>query len=80
MWYIYILLCADKKSYIGCTNDLKDRITRHKNGYILSTKSRLPVSLIAYFAIKNKEKAFALEHYLKTGSGRIFLHKRIFLN
>jgi putative endonuclease len=78
MWYVYVLLCVDKKTYIGCTNDLKDRILRHGNGYILSTKKRLPVSLIAYFAVRSREKAFAFEQYLKTGSGRIFLHKRLF--
>jgi len=78
MWYIYVLLCNDKRTYIGCTNNLKDRIFRHNKGYILATKDRLPIDLIAYFAVKDKTKAFAFEQYLKTGSGRIFLHKRLF--
>jgi len=78
MWYVYVLLCLDKRTYVGCTNDLKDRIFRHNKGYISATKNRLPINLIAYFAINNKEKAFAFEQYLKTGSGRIFLHKRLF--
>ncbi len=78
MWYVYVLLCFDKKTYIGCTNDLKDRILRHSKGQIAATENRLPVSLIAYFAIKNKEKAFMFEQYLKSGAGRVFLHKRLF--
>ncbi|MGB9598429.1 MAG: GIY-YIG nuclease family protein, partial [Minisyncoccales bacterium] len=26
MYYVYILKCANGYPYIGCTNDLKDRI------------------------------------------------------
>jgi predicted GIY-YIG superfamily endonuclease len=78
MWYVYILICADAKTYIGCTNNLKDRLVRHKKGFIPATKERLPVELVAYFAIKDKKKAFAFEKYLKTGVGRVFLKKRIF--
>ncbi|MEK7571525.1 MAG: GIY-YIG nuclease family protein [Patescibacteria group bacterium] len=78
MWYVYILECSDKKTYIGCTNDLRDRFARHQKGYVVATKNRLPVNLMAYFAINNKEKAFAFEEYLKTGVGRTFLHKRLF--
>jgi len=78
MWYVYVLLCSDKRTYVGCTNNLKGRIFRHQKGHISATKDRLPVNLIAYFAIKNKKKAFAFEQYLKTGTGRTFLHKRLF--
>jgi len=78
MWYVYILVCADKRTYIGCTNNLKNRIFRHSKGFISATKERLPVNLTGYFAIKGKKKAFAFERYLKTGVGRVFLKKRIF--
>ncbi|MAG60096.1 hypothetical protein CMO96_04910 [Candidatus Woesebacteria bacterium] len=78
MWYVYILKCGDKKTYIGCTNDLKNRLLRHQRGHIAATKKRLPVNLIAYFGVKSKGKAFAFEQYLKTGTGRIFLQKRLF--
>lgn len=75
MWYVYILLCSDGKTYIGCTNDLKDRKTRHDKGQIDATKDRLPVNLISYFAFKNKYTAFNFEKYLKSGSGRAFTKK-----
>lgn len=75
MWYVYILLCSDKRTYIGCTDDLKDRKTRHEKGQIPATKERLPVELISYFAFSNKYTAFAFEKYLKSGSGRAFLKK-----
>ena len=32
MYYVYILICNDKHTYIGGTNDLKDRIHRHTLG------------------------------------------------
>lgn len=75
---MYVLLCSDNKSYVGCTNDLKDRFSRHTKGYIEATKNRLPVSILAYFAFDNQFKAFSFEKYLKSASGRAFLSKRVF--
>jgi putative endonuclease len=62
----------------GCTEDLKERFQTHCNGYVPSTKPRLPVELIFYCAFKDKYKAFAFERYLKSGSGRAFMQKRFF--
>ncbi len=75
MFYVYILKCADGKPYTGCTNDLKDRVKRHKAGYIDATKSGLPVELENYFAFKDEKVAFRFEKYLKSGSGRAFAVK-----
>jgi predicted GIY-YIG superfamily endonuclease len=74
-YYVYILLCFDNKPYIGCTDNLKDRIIRHQRGQVLATCNRLPVKLIAYCAFDNKYIAFNFEKYLKSGSGRAFLKK-----
>lgn len=68
-------MCSDKKPYVGCTNDLKDRKTRHNKGQIFATKERLPVKLISYFAFSNKYTAFNFEKYLKSGSGRAFIKR-----
>jgi predicted GIY-YIG superfamily endonuclease len=76
MYYIYSLKCKTGY-YIGCTENLKERIERHKNGYVPATAERLPVKLEFYFVIANKYKAFELEHYLKTGSGRTFIKKHL---
>ena len=72
-YYVYILWCNDGKPYIGCTNDLKDRIKRHNKRNIPATKLRLPVKLIAYFVFSNKYTAFNFKKYLKSGSGRAFI-------
>ena len=76
MYYIYSLKCKTGY-YIGCTENLKDRVERHKNGYVPATAERLPVKLEFYFVISDKYKAFEFEHYLKTGSGRAFIKKHL---
>ena len=75
-YFVYILMCADGKTYTGCTSNLKDRMNRHNRGSVPATKDRRPVELITYIAFNNKYKAFEYEKYLKTGSGRAVLAKR----
>jgi len=71
---VYSLKCIDG-FYIGCTNDLKDRVIRHIKGQVLATTKRLPVKLNFYFAFNNKYIAYKFEKYLKTSSGRAFIKK-----
>ena len=77
MWYVYILKCENESHYTGCTNNLKERIEKHNNGYVLFTKDKLPVELITYIAFSDKSKAYQFEKYLKSGSGRAFAAKRL---
>jgi len=74
MFYVYILKCKDGP-YTGCTDNLKDRILRHQNGYVPATKERRPIELKNYVAFNDKYKAFEFEKYLKSGSGRAFIKK-----
>jgi predicted GIY-YIG superfamily endonuclease len=75
---VYILRSADDCNlYVGSTNDIARRFTEHNYGKVDSTKNRTPLRLEAYFAVKDKSRALALEQYFKTGSGRAFLQKRI---
>lgn len=60
---------------MGCTDNLKDRLERHRRGYVSATKNRLPLELDFYIGIKDKYKAFEFEKYLKSGSGRAFTNK-----
>ena len=75
MYIVYILRCSDGKLYVGCTKDLNERLTRHKNGNVLATENRRPVKLLAYIVFNDKYKAFEFERYLKSGSGRAFINK-----
>ena len=75
-WYVYILKCADGKSYTGYTKDLNDRLNRHHRGSVPATKNRRPLDLITYVAFTDQYQAIFYEKYLKTGSGRAILSKR----
>lgn len=47
MFFVYILECADKSFYVGCTNNLERRIGQHNNSKWGAhyTKIRRPVTL-----------------------------------
>lgn len=68
--------CSDGY-YVGCTNDLEDRLERHKIGGVSATANRLPIKLEFYFVIEDKYRAFEFEKYLKSGSGRAFIRKHL---
>jgi putative endonuclease len=53
-YYTYIVECADKSLYTGCTNDLKTRISQHNNAKSGAryTKIRRPVKLIYFEEFK----------------------------
>jgi len=74
MYYVYSLKCKEG-FYIGCTDDLKERVERHEKGHVPATADRLPIALEFYLAINDKYKAFEFEKYLKSGSGRAFINK-----
>jgi len=46
-YFVYILECADKSLYVGCTNDLKKRLKEHNHSKQGAhyTKIRRPVVL-----------------------------------
>jgi predicted GIY-YIG superfamily endonuclease len=77
MYYVYILLCADNKYYIGLTRNIKKRISEHRAGSSFSTSYRLPVKIKWIGIFSNLNKASAFEQYLKTGSGNAFFKKRL---
>ena len=74
MHYVYSLKCKDGY-YVGCTDDIIDRLDRHAKGNVPATVNRLPITLEFYFATEDKYKAFEFEKYLKSGSGRAFINK-----
>ena len=75
--YVYVLRCKDGKLYTGTTKNLHDRLYRHHNGHVPFTKERRPLVLLSYFAFTDKYKALEFEKYLKTGSGKAVLSKRL---
>jgi len=79
MYYTYILHNSiTGRYYIGYTPNLKNRLTKHFNGKVLSTKSNLNYQLEWYCAFKTRPQALTFEKYLKSGSGIAFMKKRFF--
>ncbi|ULQ54956.1 GIY-YIG nuclease family protein [Flavihumibacter rivuli] len=77
MYFVYILRCSNGDHYKGCTSDLDARVERHQLGMVPATAGIRPVELIFYCAFTDKYKAFSFEQYLKSGSGRAFMRKRL---
>ena len=80
MQYVYVLKCANNHPYIGCTDNIKERLERHNNGYVPATKNLRPLKLIWYACFENQYLAFNFEKYLKTCSGRVLLNKRLIIS
>ncbi len=77
-YYTYVLESqVDKKLYIGWTNNLILRISKHNQGLVKSTMFRKPFYLVYYEACLSRTKAITREKQLKTGFGRKYLHNRI---
>ena len=81
MHYTYVLLLAndskDEKFYVGATSNLRERILRHKNKGVETTKKFDKIVLVYYEARRNKTDALKREKQLKTGFGRGYIKKRL---
>jgi putative endonuclease len=77
-YYTYVLWSTkDNKLYIGYSDNLRKRLIEHKNGKVLSTRSRKPLKLVYYEACLDKNLALKRERYFKTGFGRRYLKERL---
>lgn len=78
MHYVYILRAVNfpEQIYIGCTKNLKKRISDHNCGHSSHTSKYKPWKMIVVIAFANENAAFAFEKYLKSGSGSVFVKKR----
>ena len=76
-FYIYILQSeADpQRFYTGLTDDLRRRLRNHNSGRIVHTSKWKPWQLKTYIALGDRERAFRLERYLKSASGRTFVKR-----
>jgi putative endonuclease len=67
MHFVYILECADKSLYVGCTNNLKKRLKQHNESKWGAhyTKIRRPVDLIYSETLPNLKIARRREAEIK---------------
>lgn len=76
MYTVYILQSLkDKRTYVGCTHNLNNRISEHNYGEVQSTRNRRPLKLIYKEEFSNKIEAFKREKHFKTSWGRRQLRK-----
>lgn len=79
MHYVYIIqsISHPEQIYVGCTQDIKQRLSDHNSSNSPHTAKYKPWGIISYIAFTNKAKAYEFEEYLKSGSGREFRNKRL---
>jgi len=65
-----LLSLYDNKLYTGFTTDLRNRLSQHSRGEVISTKNRRPLKLIHYEYFINEKDARSREVFLKSGFGR----------
>jgi putative endonuclease len=76
MFYVYILRSLkDKKTYVGYTYELKQRLEKHTNGLVKSTKHRRPFKLLFTENFQTEKEAKKRELWWKSGAGRRKLKK-----
>lgn len=67
VYTVYILLSAKNNTlYVGCSSNLAKRLQQHNNGYVISTKARIPFVLIHQETFNSKSAAFNRERFLKS--------------
>ena len=78
MFYVYILeFHSDRSWYIGYSDNLKQRLQRHRNGEVISTKLRGAFHVMYYEGYRNKKDALGREQFLKSGNGRQLIKKQL---
>ena len=70
MIFVYIIQSLhDKKYYIGITIDLDNRLRKHNQGGVQSTKNRRPFKLVHFEKFDNYQSARAREKEIKSYKG-----------
>jgi len=77
MFYVYVLKSKrDENLYIGYTNNLRQRVSEHNKGLVVSTRSRTPFELRYYEAFYLEADARNREWSLKKDGNALAQLKR----
>ncbi len=81
MFYVYYIKSQSfpGKTYIGYTQNLKQRLLDHNSGKSVYTKQFKPWVLVGFLGFDQEIKALRFERHLKSNAGRVFL-RRYFLH
>ena len=78
MFYCYVLLSQKTgRRYVGCCENLTERIRRHNAGDSKATKYGVPWVLLHSESFDTRSGAAQRERYYKTGRGRDELDKKL---
>jgi putative endonuclease len=82
MFYTYILKSKKVSGaiYKGYTNDLKSRLEQHNSIKGKYSSKYAPWEIETYFAFTTEQQAKDFERYLKSSSGKAFMHKHLISN
>jgi putative endonuclease len=77
--YVYTLASLSHSSqiYAGHSHDLRQRLKEHNAGMVPHTSKFKPWIIRSATAFRDRTRALAFERYLKSGSGRAFLHRHL---
>ncbi len=76
--FVYVLKSdKDGRLYVGMTSDLNRRLEEHLNGKVFSTKGYRPWKLVLFEQCSSRADARNREKYLKSGSGKEWLKKKL---
>lgn len=74
---VYILKLSDNSYYVGSTKNLEKRFKEHCNGRVMSTKSKLPASIIYKEEFEVYVDARRREFQIKSWKSRKAIEKLI---
>ena len=78
-YYVYLIRSVQfrAQTYVGFTEDLKQRLIDHNRGASVHTAPFRPWLLVSAHAFVDLKKAKEFERYLKSGSGRAFAKRHL---
>ena len=80
MYIIYVIKSeVDNRLYVGFTENIERRIKEHNSGKTRSTKGYIPWVIVYKEEINERSLARQREKYLKSGCGKEFLKKILYL-
>ena len=77
MFFVYVLRSTvNGHFYVGMTENVESRITRHNRGDNKSTKAHRPWDMFFMESHSTRNEARKREVYLKSGTGKEFIKKK----
>lgn len=73
IYYTYILRLSNDRFYTGITNNLVRRLSEHAKGQSISTRNKLPFSLVWSKSYKTRKESRRMEVKIKNQGAKWFL-------